>query len=41
MFFTDVEFNGLSSAIYRNRIPQSQLKILMKNITQCNLHSQG
>ena len=30
MFTTDAEFNGLSSAIYRNWILQSQLKILVK-----------
>ena len=30
MFTTTAEFNGLSSAIYRNRILQSQLKILAK-----------
>ena len=27
---TNTEFNGLSSTIYRNRILQSQLKILAK-----------
>ena len=30
MFSTNAEFNGLSSAIYKNGIPQSQLKILAK-----------
>ena len=30
MFITTVEFNGLSSTTYRNRILQSQLKILAK-----------
>ena len=30
MFTTIAEFNGLSSASYRNRILQSQLKILVK-----------
>ena len=30
MLTTAVEFNGLSSAIYRNGILQSQLKILAK-----------
>ena len=30
MFSTNAEFIGLSSAIYRNRILQSQLKILAK-----------
>ena len=30
MFTTYAEFNGLSSAIYRNRIERSQLKILAK-----------
>ena len=30
MFTTNAEFNGLSSAIYRNRTLQSQLKILAK-----------
>ena len=30
MFTTNTEFNALSSAIYRNGILQSQLKILAK-----------
>ena len=30
MFTTDTEFNGLSSAIYRNDILHSELKILVK-----------
>ena len=34
MFNTNAEFNGLSSAIYRNRILQSQLKILAKNLVK-------
>ena len=30
MFIANAEFNGLSSAICRNRIPQLQLKTLAK-----------
>ena len=30
MFTIKAEFNGLSSAIYRYRIPHSELKILVK-----------
>ena len=30
MFINDTELNWLSSAIYRNRIPQSQLNVLEK-----------
>ena len=30
MFTTNAEFNGLSSASYKNGTPQSQLKILAK-----------
>ena len=30
MFTTDAEFNGLPSAIYRNEILHSELKILAK-----------
>ena len=33
MFTTAAEFNGLSSASYRSRIVQSQLKILDENTT--------
>ena len=32
MFTTDIKFNALLSAIYRNRILQSQLKILAKKL---------
>ena len=30
MFTTTAEFSGLSSETYRNRIPHSELKILVK-----------
>ena len=39
---TTAEFNGLSSEIYGNWIPHSELrKDIAKNITWCNLHSHG
>ena len=41
MSITTAEFNGLSSKSYRNGISHSELKILVKNITQCNLRSHG
>ena len=40
--FTSAEFNGLSSAIYRNEMLHSVLKVLAtKNITWCNFRSHG